>query len=935
MMSNASSRTGVPRTALRLVAFALATVLMVACGRPSPDELLLSAKQYLAKGDRDAAVIQLKNLLQESANHGEARLLLGQALLEADDYAAAEKELGRALELKQPHEKVVPLYVEALLAQGKYREVAAEAGKYKLFDKAAVAATQTAVGDAQLRLGSLPQAKEAYGVALGAIPGYPRARLGQAILLASEGRVDEALREADEVAAADPKLAEARVFKSDLLLVKGERAGAKKALEDAIAANPRYVAARLSLIRLATEDREFDAAARLVEETRRIAPRDLRLKYYEATLAFHQGKLDEARQHAQQVLRHLPDHVPSLILSGSIDLLSKRYVEAEGHLRRALARVPSHEQGRRMLVATQLQMGQPRRARESLQPLIDKGMPQDPKLLLLAGETFLANGEVRQASAYFDAAAKAEGGQEAAARTRRGQILLATGRREEGFRELEAAAELDATQYQADLSIITGHLRRNEVQKAMAAVQALEKKQPKNPLTFQMYGLVQLAARDMAAARRSFERALELQPNYLPAAQQLAMLDLAEKRPDDARKRYEAMIAKDSRNDQLFVALAEFLVRSGADRKEVAETLQRGIAANPQSPAPREALINFHLGNKEVKAALTVAQSALAVLPNDPQILYAAGSAQDAAGELNQAIESFNRLAAVQPLSPAPLLRLAAIHVKLNQTDKAIEALRRLQKTAPNDPTVTAKMVQVYLAAQRDEDALKEARELQSRQPRNPVGYTLEGEIHFRQLRLAGAERAFREALRVEPRADLAAVRLHEVLIASGKTPEADALAKKWLADNPNNVTMRLYLGERELAAKNLRASATHYRAAVAADPGNALALNNLAWISGELQDPKALEYAERALKAAPDNAEVLDTYGMLLLKAGRAEDALGALQRARQLAPARNDFRLHYAKALVRAGRKDEARKELQALQEVKEPFPGKDEVAGILKGL
>jgi predicted Zn-dependent protease len=73
----------------------------------------------------------------------------------------------------------------------------------------------------------------------------------------------------------------------------------------------------------------------------------------------------------------------------------------------------------------------------------------------------------------------------------------------------------------------------------------------------------------------------------------------------------------------------------------------------------------------------------------------------------------------------------------------------------------------------------------------------------------------------------------------------------------------------------------------------------------------------------------------MLLLKKGDAEKAVVAIGRARQLAPERRDLQLHLAKALLKAGRKDEARKELEALQAVKANFPGKDEVAGLLKGL
>jgi predicted Zn-dependent protease len=71
------------------------------------------------------------------------------------------------------------------------------------------------------------------------------------------------------------------------------------------------------------------------------------------------------------------------------------------------------------------------------------------------------------------------------------------------------------------------------------------------------------------------------------------------------------------------------------------------------------------------------------------------------------------------------------------------------------------------------------------------------------------------------------------------------------------------------------------------------------------------------------------------LLKQGEVDKAIAAIEQARQLAPDRKDVRLHYAKSLLKGGRKDEARKELEALLAVKENFAGKDEVAGLLKGL
>ena len=81
---------------LTLVAAALAAGVLTGCSE-KPEAMVASAKDYLAKNDRNAAIIQLKNALQQNPDLGEARLLLGKAQLQAGDLASAEKELRKAL----------------------------------------------------------------------------------------------------------------------------------------------------------------------------------------------------------------------------------------------------------------------------------------------------------------------------------------------------------------------------------------------------------------------------------------------------------------------------------------------------------------------------------------------------------------------------------------------------------------------------------------------------------------------------------------------------------------------------------------------------------------------------------------------------------------------------------------------------------------------
>jgi len=103
------------------VSFLFAAMLMTACGGESPEKLIGSAKEYLAKNDPKAAAIQIKNALQKNPEIPEGRYLLGKALLESGEPIAAEVELRKALDQKFPEDKVIPLLARAVSAQGQDR----------------------------------------------------------------------------------------------------------------------------------------------------------------------------------------------------------------------------------------------------------------------------------------------------------------------------------------------------------------------------------------------------------------------------------------------------------------------------------------------------------------------------------------------------------------------------------------------------------------------------------------------------------------------------------------------------------------------------------------------------------------------------------------------------------------------------------------------
>jgi putative PEP-CTERM system TPR-repeat lipoprotein len=438
---------------------------------------------------------------------------------------------------------------------------------------------------------------------------------------------------------------------------------------------------------------------------------------------------------------------------------------------------------------------------------------------------------------------------------------------------------------------------------------------------------VLLAKKDNAAARRSFEKAVAINPSYIPAVASLASMDMAEGNPARARTRFEEVLAVDPRNMQALLSLAKLNTVTGGTAAESLMLIKKSVSANPDGVAPRLALIDFYMASDEPKKADSAAQEALAAIPDKPELLDAAGRAQARAGEVNKALATYGKLATLQPSSPLPYLRMADIQLANKNTDEAVKNLRKALEIRPKLFEAQRKLVQILLGEGKTMDAIAIAREVEGQRPKEAVGYILEGDIHASEKRWSDAAAAYRNGIRQAPTSELA-IKLHRALVSAGKTAEADKAADSWLKDHPKDVAFRLYSGDLATARRDYPAAAQYYRAAVDIQPENALALNNLAWVSGQIKSAKALEYAEKANRLAPNQPAFMDTQAMLMAEQGDTTGATALLRKALEIAPQAAAVRLNLAKVLIRAGRKDEAREELDALAKLGDKFSEQAEV-------
>ena len=125
-----------------------AFVLLAACSGRSPEQYMASARDYIERADFPAAVIQARNAVKAEPERSEARLLLGTALLKANDPVAADSEFRKALALGAPRDTVLPLLAQALLGSGRADVLVREFADKPPAETAARAQFDAALGDA-------------------------------------------------------------------------------------------------------------------------------------------------------------------------------------------------------------------------------------------------------------------------------------------------------------------------------------------------------------------------------------------------------------------------------------------------------------------------------------------------------------------------------------------------------------------------------------------------------------------------------------------------------------------------------------------------------------------------------------------------------------------------------------------------------------------
>ncbi|QHE76684.1 XrtA/PEP-CTERM system TPR-repeat protein PrsT [Hydrogenophaga sp. PBL-H3] len=912
---------------------ALAVVLLLAgCAESDPQKMVESARQYLGKNDTAAAIIQLKNALQKNPDLAEARFLLGQALFLNGDPVGAKAELQKARNLGYPLDKLAPLMVRSMLALGEFKQVTEEFDKVEVTAPEDAAELKTLMAVAWRQQGKQENFEVSLQQALAAKPDHPPALIEQARFKSARRDYDGALAILDKVLAAAPKNEDALQLKGDIVFYgTGDAQKGMALYREAAQANPKFPDAQASIIRILLSQGQLAEASVEMEKLTKLAKGAPTTVYLQALLAFEKKDYPAAREYSQQMLRYAPNSPKALEMAGSTELQLNSLGQAEAHLTKALSAMPTLKVARRALVLTLLKTGQTDKALAAL-PADIATNNTDPALLTAAGQVHLVRGDLDQAQALFARASQLDP-QDPAKRTSLAVSQLMSGKTELAMNSLQGIAA-DDSGVVADLALINAHLRKRDVDKALVAIDALEKKRANDPMPSLLRGRANLLRNDRETARKSFERALEIAPGYMAAIAALVTLDVAEGKPQEAQRRLEAEVKRDPKNSQALIALAEIKAKSGAAKEEVLDILRKAIDAAPNEKIPRVMLVEYLLQQKDPRGALSSAQGAVLAVPDAPELIDALGRAQAANGEYNQAMSSFNKLAGLLPQSAQPHLRIASVHAALKNSAAAQQSLHRALELQPNFLNAQRALVELAMQDKKPADALLISKTVQKQRPKEGVGFLMEGDIHFSSRNWTNAVEAYRSGLKAAPSTELA-IKLQTALGFAGKLAEADRSGAEWVKSHPNDVGFLLFLGDRALSIKNLQEAQRQYERVIELQPKNALALNNLAWVAGRLGRADALSLAERAVAAAPNQPAFMDTLAGLLSEKGEHAKALEIQKKVVLAQPNSPTFKLNLAKIYLASGDKSSARPLLDELEALGDKFRGQSEVTKMKSAL
>lgn len=895
----------------RAIALVWVVLALMSCAAKKTDaEHVQQGRIFQEQNQWRAAVIEYKNALQINPLNSEARRALGVIYLELGNGAEAEKELRRARDPAKSDLILDTQLARALLLQNQHEKLLAEFPAASNEPGNANAELDGVRAEALAMLGKHEPAQALIDRVVALDAPLPAVMLSAARVSIARGDLPKArewIRRATQSAPTDPA---AWLISGELAYLSTEFDNAVAAYEKSLQYDARQfetmrnVRARIGLVYALLAQNKLDDALPHIEKLLKANPKHFLGNYLRGLVAFKKADFDTALDFMQRSSQDAPVNSPTMALLGAVHYAKGNYQQAELYLGKYVGAVPDDMTSRKLLGAVRLKLNQPEKALEAFGKA--DSVTDDAQLLALMGEAAAQSGEFSRGRELFGRALKTAK-QPGQLQAQMAQTWIAQGDYDRALAQLELAAQDPQYRHQAKVLTVTTYLHKQDFRAALKAAQALVAERPDDAAMNNVLAGAYLASGDRGNARARFQRALELQPKFLPVLMNLAALDANEKNYPAARARWLRVLEIDPQYMAALLSLAR--LEDAENHPDQAVTwLEKARASNATALEPRVMLGHRYVQQRELDKAEAVAQEAIAAHPEAPAALLLSGDTQLAQQRLDQATVAYQKLTRVAPKEALGFLRLGQAQFAAKSYQPARLSLRNAYLLAPDSVTILTALVALETRLNDSNNALQRVEEFLGKHPDSSEGLSLRGDVYKTLGKFAAADESYVRAEKLRPSSTLV-VRRYQVLEKASQESAGLELLTRWLEKHPDDEPVQAALAEAHRTHGRNAEAAEIYRRMLARKPESITALNNLALTYLAAKDARAKGEAEKAYALSKGHPYIADTYGWVLLQSGDVAQGKKILQQAAEQAPEQPDIQVHFAVALSQSGESARAR--------------------------
>lgn len=882
-------------------------------GMPAAGGLLREVQTLERQGEIPTAIIKLRNAIRKSPDDPDLRLALGRMYLIQGSLEHAESTFRQASDKGAPRSEVLVWQTKVNLAKGDMLLVAKEAVIDESQPDEVRARLHALRGRALYARRKPEEAVAEIEAAQKLAPDHPDVLLALTARDLAQKDTGAAADRIETLLAIAPSDVEALIVKAGLQRQADDLVGAAESYGKAVKLRPTGANLRLQYASVLLAIDRTEAADSQIALVLQNVPDHPLARLMWARRLTERKYTKEAWDTLQPAMAQLGRHLPANLLATALTLELGHLEQALVHGDTALSLSPDNPVALRLMAERHLQA----KHFADAVPLLEKlrqANPEDPAILARLATAYAATRRPNQAAAMFEQAAALDPDNQSL-RLRLGMAKIVQGDSETAEGTLAGLTTDADTGPQATAALALLHQRQEEWDKAIAAARTYRDQTPDSPIPDLMLARIHRDMGDLEAAAEAFQAARSKDPAFLPAAFELAAIYRLKGQTEEEGAVYENLLQQDARNIRALLGQVSLAGRAN-DAAKALRLAKRASTSAPQSVPVATVLVNLHLQQNQKQEALAVAERLVASLPQSPQAYALLARVHFDLDDKQGGLAALRKTAALTPQAGAIHLRMAGYLARKNQRDEAREVLERAVEVAPNLLTAWGQLLADEKRRNGTEAALALARDAANRKGGSErLSDLLTGDILFSERRFDEALAAYQASRKAKPSAQLA-VRIARTQTLAGAADDGLATLRSWLADHPNDASVRMSLADLLLKQDDSVAAIAEYETLIAANPRNVIALNNMAYLLGQTDPKRGLAVARKAWILAKNQPSIGDTYGWLLLRSGNVDRALPLLEKAYEGSEGQSpSTAYHFAEALSQAGQTERAAATLKPL--------------------